>query len=187
MTRHPIPSNGNQTGSLAANSSITILTFKVGEQTYGLPVTEVVKIIEMVSITQLPQAPKAIQGIINVRGDVALVIDLRLRFDLPFQPYGLHTPIILADFKGRMLGLVVDSVAEVLEIASTDLVASVEMIPSELMTDQGQSFQSAYLSGVARVNRQFIPLLKLDTILTLYEEAQLKQVMSNYEFEGAPS
>ena len=93
-----------------------VLTFRLADQLFGLPVTTVLQIVEMVAITRLPQLPEGIQGAINVHGRIVPVLDLRLRFGLDCIPYHLHTPIVLTELNDRMLALVVDSVEEIVEM-----------------------------------------------------------------------
>ena len=83
---------------------LSILTFRLGEQVYGLPVQEVVQIIEMVAFTRLPQAPFAVQGVINLRGKIVPVLDLRLRFDLPLNPTGFIRPSFWSISRSRPWG-----------------------------------------------------------------------------------
>ena len=150
----------------------TLLTFEVAEQTYGLPVTEVVRIIEMVTITHLPDVPDTIQGIINLQGRAVPVMDLRQRFRLPHQPYGLHTPIILVNMEGdRMLGLIVDAVEDVLEVVAKNMEMTDAIVPSEL------SSGVAPLAGVAKVNRQMILILNAQGLLSQTEHRELSQAL----------
>jgi purine-binding chemotaxis protein CheW len=157
-----------------------MLTFRLGGQTYGLPVTEVAQIIEMVTLTQLPQAPFAIQGVINWHGKITPVMDLRLRFGLPPKSYQLHTPIILTYLKGYTLGLIVDWVEAVMEIPAANLETGDMIIPSALAGSQPGAM--ACLTGVVKVDRRLIPLLKLEAVLSLDEQTWLlEQVALNQE------
>lgn len=79
-----------------------VLTFLLDGQIFGLPITAVRQLIEMVAIVKLPEAPPAVQGVINVHGQIVLVVDLRLRLGLPSLPYHLYTPIILLEGNGRL-------------------------------------------------------------------------------------
>jgi purine-binding chemotaxis protein CheW len=157
-----------------------MLTFRLGGQVYGLPVTEVAQIIEMVTLTHLPQAPFAVQGLINLRGKIVPVIDLRLRFGLPLKSYQLHTPIILTSLNGQKLGLIVDWVEEVVEISQADLETSETIIPSILASSQPGPGLLTCLAGVAKVERRLILLLKNEVILSQNEQAHLvEQVAMN--------
>jgi purine-binding chemotaxis protein CheW len=155
----------------------TLLTFGVADQTYGLSVAHVVRIIEMVTITQLPDVPETIQGIVNLQGKAVPVMDLRHRFGLPQKPYGLHTPIILVNLSDNdpILGLIVDSVEDVLEVAGDNLENTETFVPAEL-TPKG-SVQSAPLAGVAKVNRQMILVLNAGGLLSQTEHIELSQAL----------
>jgi purine-binding chemotaxis protein CheW len=161
---------------LDANTS-TLLTFTVAGQTYGLPVTYVVRIIEMVTITQLPDVHETIQGIINLQGKAVPVMDLRHRFGLPHKSYGLHTPIILANVDGsdRMLGLIVDAVEDVLEITAENLEVTETIVSTELAG--GMAGQPAPLAGVAKVDRQMILVLNVSVLMSQTEHVKLSQAL----------
>jgi purine-binding chemotaxis protein CheW len=169
--------NRTATTSTSSTDSLTLLTFAVGEQTYSLPVTHVVRIIEMVTITCLPGMSDTIEGIINVQGKTVPVMDLRHRFGLPPQPYGLYTPIILVDTSGdgRMLGLIVDAVEDVRKVTHESLETTEMFVPIEM---SGQlTVHTAFLAGVAKVDRQMVLVLNVRTLLTPIEQTQLSQVL----------
>jgi purine-binding chemotaxis protein CheW len=128
-----------------------ILTFQLAAQKYGVPVTAVHQIIEIVAITHLPQMPKGIQGAINVHGRVVPVIDLRLRFGLECVPYHLHTPLILVAADEQLLALIVDAVAEVVEVA--------------LPGDEEKA--------VVKLGDELLPLVDVAHLLTRQERQQL--------------
>jgi purine-binding chemotaxis protein CheW len=163
--------------TLLDTNTLTLLTFTVADQTYGLPVTNVVRIIEMVTITQLPDVPETIQGIINLQGKAVPVMDLRRRFALPHKAYGLHTPIILANLNGdgRMLGLIVDAVEDVLEIAAENLEITETIVSAELA--EQMAIQSAPLAGVAKVDRQMILVLNVGVLMSQVEHIKLSQAL----------
>jgi purine-binding chemotaxis protein CheW len=177
-----IKDNGHANDASPTYSSpqLSILTFQLDKQLYGLPVVEVAQIIEMVALTHLPEAPFAIQGLINLRGKIVGVMDLRLRFGLPFKPYQLHTPIILINLKQQMLGLIVDDVEAVVEVSSTDLESGDSILPPALTRQQPSPGRMSYLAGVAKVQRRLVPILKAETILSDEEQLQLiKQIALN--------
>jgi purine-binding chemotaxis protein CheW len=178
MTKYLKGPNG--VNAVQVSPHLAILTFRLGGQGYGLPVTEVAQIIEMVMLTHLPQAPFAIQGIINLHGKIVPVMDLRLRFGLPLKPYQLHTPIILTLLKEHTLGLIVDWVEDVVEIPAADLKTGEAIFPSPLVSPSPGPEPIAYWAGVAKVERRLIPILKVEAILSLEEQTRLaKQVTLN--------
>jgi purine-binding chemotaxis protein CheW len=159
--------------------AVTLLTFKVAGQVYGLPVAHVARIIEMVTITHLPDAPDTIQGLINVQGKAVPVMDLRHRFGLPLLAYGLHTPIILADLgdNDRMLGLIVDTVEDVLEVPPTDLEMMDIFVPTEMIGPMAT--QAGHLAGVAKVNRQMVLILNARALLNQTEQVKLSGALGD--------
>jgi len=153
----------------------TLLTFTVADQMYGLPVTDVVRIIEMVSITHLPDVPDTIQGIINLQGRAVPVMDIRHRFGLPHQPYGLHTPIVLVNIDDdRILGIIVDAVEDVLEVVAKNMETAEAVVPSELISGN----KRAPLAGVAKLNRQMILILNAQGLLSQIEYVELSQALA---------
>lgn len=136
------------------------LTFALGQEEYGLPVLKVREIIKVMDITQVPQMPPHVRGVINLRGKVTPVIDLRLKFGFPAQDYTERTCIIVVDVKRsgvRMrMGIVVDSVSEVLSILGADI---------DDTPDFGVLAARAYVLGLAKVKGSVKILLDLDCVL----------------------
>lgn len=163
---------------LTHSNAVVILTFTLDGQEYGLPVTDVVQIIEMVALTHLPHLPPAVRGVFNMRGEITPVLDLRLRFGLPEVPYRLQTPIILVSFNGRLLGLAVDNVAEVLEIQPEDMLDAGSVLPPELAGSLREQASLDYLLGIAKVNRRLTPILCAARILSGDEQARLEDALS---------
>ena len=164
--------------SLTLNGKgVSLLTFKVAGQTYGIPVGNVVRIIEMVTITSLPGAPDAIQGFITVHGKAVPVADLRRRFGLPQVAYTLHTPIILAHVDDGLhtMGLVVDAVDQVLDAPPEGLEMTETIVPTDLIGPMAQ--QASHLAGVAKVDRRMILVLDMKALLTQRDQARLSQVL----------
>jgi len=167
----------------ATDTSLSLLTFKVARQLYGVPVNNVIRIIEMVTITHLPEAPPSIQGLINLHGKAVPVMDLHLRFGLPQPTYGLHTPIVLVETTetndiSRPLGLVVDSVQDVEEVPLDDIERNEKLVA---MTNgkptPSQQQQASYLCGVAKIDREMILLLNAAALLRPHELALLFAAM----------
>jgi purine-binding chemotaxis protein CheW len=99
------------------------LTFALGNEFYGIEIKYVTEIVGVQPITEVPELPEYIRGIINLRGKIIPVMDVRLRFKKPFREYNDRTCIIVIDIKDVAIGLIVDSVADVLSILDTDIVA----------------------------------------------------------------
>ncbi len=97
------------------------LTFPLGEEEYGIDIRHVTEIVGIQNITCLPDAPVYVRGIINLRGKVIPVIDVRLRFAMAEREYDDRTCVVVVDVEGASVGMIVDSVSEVLEIPSVNI------------------------------------------------------------------
>lgn len=109
-----------------------LVTFRLDRQTYALPIEPIVQIIEMVTITPIPHVNHSVEGVINVRGMTVPVINLRRHLDLPEVKLQLHTPIILVQTGERMVGLIVDQVADVLNVSASQVARPTDVLPDEM-------------------------------------------------------
>jgi purine-binding chemotaxis protein CheW len=136
------------------------LTFALSNEEYGLPVLKVREIIKMMDITPVPQVPSHVRGVINLRGKVIPVVDLRLKFSFPSQNYTERTCIIVVEVvltSARvMMGIIVDHVSEVLSIAPEEI---------EQTPEFGERVQTDYMKGIAKVKGKVKILLDLDRVL----------------------
>ena len=132
------------------------LTFLVSGEVFGIGIRHVTEIIGIQPISTLPDAPKYIKGIINLRGKIIPVIDMRLKFKKGNLEYTDRTCIIVAELNGRFTGLIVDSVAEVMDIGEGDISA-----PPDLGNGEG----SRYISGIGKVNGDVKLIIELETLL----------------------
>ncbi len=136
------------------------LTFALGVEEYGLPVLKVREIIKILDITAVPQVPGHVKGVINLRGKVIPVVDLRLKFGMPPQDYTERTCIIVVEVALAstkvMMGIVVDAVSEVLNITDADTEATPEF---------GDRVSTDYVRGMAKIKGQVKILLDLDRVL----------------------
>ena len=136
------------------------LTFTLGDEEYGLPVVKVREIIKLMDITQVPQVPAYVLGVINLRGKVIPVVDLRRKFGLPIREATEQTCIIVAEVdlaaSRVMTGVVVDSVSEVLNVAAGEIDAPPEF---------GGPDEADHLLGLAKVKGSVKILLDLDRVL----------------------
>ena len=137
------------------------LTFALADEEYALPVLKVREIIKMMEITQVPKVPPHVKGVINLRGKVIPIVDLRLKFGFPPQDATERTCIIVVDAAlngGRSsLGFVVDGVNEVMNIAADEI---------EPTPDFGEQVNTAYMQGVAKRGSHVKMLLDLDRVLS---------------------
>jgi purine-binding chemotaxis protein CheW len=134
----------------------TWVTCQVGEEVFALPVREVQEILRVSGLTRVPHAPHPVRGVTNMRGYVLPVVDLRLRLGLPAIELGERHRVMVVSSRGRLIGLLVDRVEQVVQI---DRLA-VEAPPEEVMTEQ-----SYYLLGVYRLQGRLLILLDADKVL----------------------
>jgi len=143
------------------------LTFSLGEEDYGIEILTVREIVGLLPVTPVPQAPHSVRGVVNLRGQVIPVVDLRLRFGMEATEDTEETCIIVVQFHSVQLGVVVDRVSEVLDIATTDIVAP-DTLGSEINTDS--------LLGIGKTNGRVTLLLDIARIFETEELAEVAKV-----------
>ncbi len=136
-----------------------VIIFHLADEVYGIEALHVQEIIRVSEVTRVPRAPTLIEGVINLRGSIIPVLDLRRRFDLPRSGFTRDTRIIIVEGLGEVVGLIVDRVAEVLSI-SPDLI------------DRSPTFltgpvDSESLIGVAKLKEKLVVLLNIDKVLKI--------------------
>lgn len=139
-----------------------VVVFDLAGESYGVEISHVQEIIRPPAITVVPRSPEYVEGVINLRGRVIPVINLRKRFGLPHAEQDRAARIVVLELSGHTMGAAVDAVSEVLRIAST----AVEP-PGATLTGP----ETAHLRGIAKLEERLIILLDLDRILD-GEEAQ---------------
>jgi purine-binding chemotaxis protein CheW len=148
------------------------LTFQLGSEEFGVRVLKVREIMGIQDITAVPQTPGHVKGVINLRGKVIPVIDLRLKFGLPGAEYTQRTCIIVAQVQGEsgliLMGVIVDGVSEVLNLTG----AEIEDTP-----DFGEDAAGQYLLGMAKVKGKVKILLDFDRVLSSQELHGLKEML----------
>jgi purine-binding chemotaxis protein CheW len=141
------------------------LTFTLGSETYGLEIKYVTEIIGVQEVTEIPELPEYIRGIINLRGKIVPVMDVRLRFRKSFKEYNDRTCIVVVDIKDISVGLIVDAVSEVMTIQAHDVVP-----PPDLY----KSASNKYIKGIAKVGNEVKLLLDCNQLLNEDEVKNLE-------------
>jgi len=148
------------------------LTFQLGREEFAIQVLKVREIMGVQDITAVPQTPSHVKGVINLRGKVVPVVDLRLKFRLPEMEYTQRTCIIVVqvDFQGTslMMGIVVDGVSEVLNLAGADIEDTPEF---------GSGVVTPYILGMAKSKGRVKILLDIDQVLSSQELQGLESVV----------
>jgi len=148
---------------------LQLVIFKLGNESFGVEIATVESIIKMQTITRLPQAPNFVEGIINLRGKILPVIDLRKRLSIDLNEITKDSRMVVVALAGTTVGMVVDRVDEVLRI-NDDIVEAPPSI--------SQSVDSRFIEGIAKINQELVILLNLSKVLNTSETSVLESFAS---------
>lgn len=132
------------------------LTFVLGTEEYGLEILKVMEIIKIIDIVPIPNVPEYIKGVINLRGKVYPIIDLRLKFGMPAKEYDKETCIIVVNLKDFLMGILVDTVSEVLDVTEEQI---------EPPPNFGSSVDTNFILGMGKIEKDVKILLDIDKVL----------------------
>ncbi len=138
------------------NELLQLVTFTIGHEEFGVDILAVQEIIRTMEITKVPKAPHFVEGVINLRGKVIPIIDLRSRFRMSSKKHDKSTRIIVLEISGMIVGFVVDAVSEVLRVRSS----TVEPPPPVVA-----GIESEYISGIGKLDDRLLILLDLNKLL----------------------
>ncbi len=144
-----------------------LISFIVGQEEYGLDILLVKEVIRIREITRLPKAPRFVKGIINLRGDVIPIIDLRDRFGLEHREYSQTTRVIVVDVEGKLVGMVVDAASQVVRIPGDQIDPPPPIVGG---------LSAEYIKGVGKLEERLVILLNIDRILSPQEKVELEQM-----------
>lgn len=143
------------------------LTFQLGEELYGMDILRVQEIKGYTTVTKIPNTPEYIKGVLNLRGTIVPIVELRTAFGMPTIDYTMFTVIIVVVVRDRIMGLVVDSVSDVLNISQKDIQATPEF---------GTTVDVSVLNGIAKSGDKLVALLNIDRLLTEGEMQETARV-----------
>ncbi len=143
---------------------LQVVTFRIGEEEFGVNILQVQEIIRMLDITKVPKAPEFVEGVINLRGKVIPIIDLRKRFGLPFRERDKTTRIIVVELGATVVGFIVDAVSEVLRLPAS----TVEPPPPVVA-----GLDAEYISGVGKLDDRLLIMLDMNRLLSRDEQRAL--------------
>lgn len=152
-----------------------LVSFRLGNEEYGSEIMQVREIIRIQEITPVPETPEFVEGVINLRGSVIPIIDLRKRFGMEQGSRDKDTRIVVVSVEGREVGIIVDAVAEVLRITSDQ----VEQAPAVV-----SGIGKEYLLGVAKLEDRLLIILDLNKVLSAEELGFLDEVMDGEKIEN---
>ena len=155
------------------DKELQVVGFRIGRETFGVPISLVREIVRVPEITSVPNAPDYIEGVINLRGRIIPVVDLRKRFRENVAAPTKKNRIVVVEVEGRLIGLLVNSASEVLRI-----------LPSEIEAPQDvfQEGELNYITGVGKLRGRLVILLDLNKIL---QRGELRRLDETAELVGA--
>jgi purine-binding chemotaxis protein CheW len=145
---------------------LQVVGFRIGNETYGVRIAAVREIVRVPEITSVPNAPESIEGVINLRGKIIPVMDLRKRFGLAEIVTDKKNRILVVDLENKLLGLIVNSASEVLKISPSDIEA-----PGTVFAEG----ESGYVTGVGKLKGRLIILLDINKLLHRPEFKRLEE------------
>ncbi|MBA4389346.1 MAG: chemotaxis protein CheW [Syntrophus sp. (in: bacteria)] len=149
---------------------LQLVTFKLGSEEFAVDILKVQEINKMMNITKIPNAPAFIEGVINLRGKIIPIVDLRKRLGFKDQDYDKSTRIIVVELDGLVLGFIVDSVSEVLRIPENTIEPPPTMIAG---------IESEYIEGIGKVDDRLLILLELKKIFSSPERKDIENIEAN--------
>ncbi len=158
---------GTQFGD-GGGEQLQLVTFSIGGEEFGVEILKVQEIVRSMEITKVPNAPAFVEGVVNLRGKVIPIIDMRMRFGLDHKAHDSQTRIIVINMNEVITGFVVDSVSEVLRLPKS----TIEPPPPVIA-----GIESEYISGVGKLEDRLLILLDMDSLLSGKEQRLLQQAM----------
>ena len=146
--------------SVETDELLQLVSFNIGNEEFGVDILKVQEINRIVDITKVPQSPSYVEGVINLRGKVIPIVNLRKRFSLEAKEYDKDTRIVVVDINSSIIGLVVDAVSEVLRLEANTIEP-----PPEIVT----GINSKYIKGVAKLENRLLIFLDLTKVIDISE------------------
>ena len=150
-----IKAKSNQSGG---EDLLQLVSFKIGDEEFGVNILKVQEINRMLEVTRVPNAPEYVDGVINLRGKVIPIIDLRRRFGMERKEHDKNTRIVVVELSGKVVGFVVDAVSEVLRIPQ-----SVTEPPPPIVA----GVKTDYITAVGKLEDRLLILLDLESVLSV--------------------
>jgi len=156
----------NAAAEASTDTGVQLVTFRLADETYGINVMHVQEVLRITEIAPVPGAPSYVLGIINLRGNVVTVIDTRNRFGLMASDTDDSSRIVIIESDEQVVGILVDSVAEVVELNTTDI---------DSAPNVGNDESSRYIQGVANLENGLLIVVDLNKLLTEEEWSDMAE------------
>jgi purine-binding chemotaxis protein CheW len=144
-------------GEKAESSGSEFLAFKLGKEEYGIDILKVQEIRGYEAVTRIANSPDFIKGVVNLRGIIVPIIDMRIKFNLGEPTYDQFTVVIILNIGGRVVGMVVDSVSDVITLTKEQMKPAPEI---------GTTFESDHLMGLGTIDERMLILVNIDKLMS---------------------
>ncbi len=144
-------------GSGAINMLNEFLTFKLGDEEYGIEILKVQEIRGYEAVTSIANAPRFIKGVVNLRGIIVPIVDMRIKFDLGKAEYDQFTVVIILNVAGRVVGMVVDGVSDVIQLAAEQIRPAPEF--------SSTTFNTQYITGLGTADDRMLILIDIEKLM----------------------
>ncbi len=158
--------------NLAAGGAVQVaegqqyVTFSLNDEEYAIDAINVQEIMELANITKVPHLPEYLKGVINLRGTIIPVVDMKMKFAMKGEAARKHTCVIVTEFSGGIMGLIVDAVSDVLHLPEESIAAT----PSF-----GTKINTDFIKGLGKVNDRLVLVLDIDKVLSEEEAALVSE------------
>ena len=161
---NPSSSSAKLTDDIAGNE---FLAFTLGKEEYGIDILKVQEIRGYEAVTRIANAPAFIKGVVNLRGIIVPIVDMRIKFHLGEPTYDQFTVVIILNIGGRVMGMVVDSVSDVITLSADQVKPAPEM---------GTAFNTDYLIGLGTLDERMLILIDIDKLMSSDEMGLMEHV-----------
>jgi purine-binding chemotaxis protein CheW len=155
------PSGGTDTGVKE------FLSFTLGKEEYGIDILRVQELRGYEAVTRIANSPDFIKGVVNLRGIIVPIVDMRIKFNLGEPTYDQFTVVIILNIRGRVVGMVVDSVSDVIALTPDQVRAAPEM---------GSAVNSDYLTGLGTIEERMLILIDIDKLMSSAEMGLMEKI-----------
>jgi len=145
------------------------LAFKLGNEEYGIKILKVQEIRGYESVTRIASAPEHVKGVVNLRGTIVPIVDMRIKFNLGTPTYNQFTVVIILNIQDRVVGMVVDSVSDVISLTADQIKPA---------PDMGGALNTDYLIGLGTVDERMIILVDIDRLMSSEEMGVIDSIAS---------
>lgn len=153
--------------SVADTAGNEFLAFTLGKEEYGIDILKVQEIRGYEAVTRIANAPEFVKGVVNLRGIIVPIVDMRIKFNLGEPTYDQFTVVIILNIGGRVMGIVVDSVSDVITLTAGQIKPAPEM---------GTTFNSDYLIGLGTLDERMLILIDIDKLMSSAEMGLIEKI-----------